>query len=59
MKLVLALAALAAVACSSPVAPRHFVPQQSRTLNVGDPCTTSDGRSGYIVYAGNKLVCEA
>lgn len=24
----------------------------------GDPCTTSDGRSGYIFAGGDELVCK-
>lgn len=31
----------------------------TRAHNLGDPCTTADGRTGYFVRSGDKLVCSA
>ena len=60
MKTLFAVAAFAALAgCSSPTAPRPHPDGYIVNLGdqVGDPCTVG-GRSGYIVYAGDKLICD-
>lgn len=31
----------------------------TNAVGAGDACTTADGRSGYMVAVGNKLVCQA
>ena len=63
MKTLLAVAALLTLAaCSVQSTAPHRLRADSashRNLQPGDPCTTSDGRSGYLVTAGNKLVCQA
>lgn len=45
---------------SSPTEPRPLVIRDTaKAHNLGDPCTTADGRTGYFVRSGDKLVCEA
>lgn len=46
-----------AVACASPTSPSHKTPQP--LLWDGIPCTTEDGRSGYLISAGRDFVCQA
>jgi hypothetical protein len=50
---------LAVGACATPTAPvaKNFVPTVGR--DVGDPCETPDGRSGFTISLGDKLVCQA
>jgi hypothetical protein len=56
-KVFIGAALLAVAACSSTTEPRHMAPTGIAKAQEGDPCT--DGhRSGYLVTAGDKLVCE-
>lgn len=59
-KLVLALALVAGLsACSTqPSAPAKHADSASVKKD-GEPCTTSDGRSGYVVTSGFQTYCQA
>lgn len=65
MRKALILLALPALfsACSNPAAPSRHLRADSTARKTGgspgDPCTDAQGRSGYIVTLGDKLVCQA
>lgn len=58
-RFLLLIGTLLAAACSSTTAPVASPKAPTGiSKDVGDACTTSDGRMGYMINSGRELVCQ-